>query len=158
MIQLEKPTGRSLLMVHLSTDQGNNILKFIAGGNEGKSNYFNKAPDLSKATSLAIDSSVYLLFSDGTIKKYTKGEEEKFTITGLATPLTKPTQIITDGEMTNIYILDQGTGRIIQLSKTGAVKKEYTAKILQESKVIVVLENEKKIQFLAQDKYWEISL
>ncbi|MDE2026895.1 MAG: hypothetical protein KGJ07_10515, partial [Patescibacteria group bacterium] len=87
-------------MYVLDTQDG--ILKYVSGGGGfGKSSYFvtGVKPDLSKAVSLSIDSSVWILTSDGTVTKYTKGTQDSLSITGLDTPLKNPTEILTSADL-----------------------------------------------------------
>ncbi|MEK7571520.1 MAG: hypothetical protein AAB553_04545 [Patescibacteria group bacterium] len=142
----------------LDTKEG--ILKYVpGGGGYGKTAYFkDKAPDVSGAVAMAIDSDVFILKKDGSILKYTSGEAVKFTVTGLKQALRSPTKIVTDSEMTRLYVLDKGNKRIVVLSKDGAFIKEYPADILTQAEDLDVQEEDKKIIILAKDKLWEIPL
>ena len=139
-------------------DQGNTVLKYTAGSDGfGNSNYFTDKPDLSQAVSMSIDSAVYLLFSDGTIKKYLRGKEETFVIKNLKQPFTNPTKIITTADMESIYILDPQNSRIVKLAKDGTFQNAYADTIIKQAKDVTVSEDEQKLFILAQDAVWEIT-
>lgn len=141
-------------------DQKTGILKFVAAQDGfGKTEYFpGTPPDLSKAQSLSIDGSIWILTQEGKILKYTKGEPESFVITGLDKPLKNPSKIFTTRDIDNLYILDNGNGRIIKLDKNGAYQNQYNADILQSAKDFEILEKDQKALILSRDKIWEIKL
>jgi hypothetical protein len=138
----------------------NQIFKFV-NSDSGfvKANYFSSAtPDLSKAVSMAIDSSVYILTSDGNISKFTKGAADTFTIAGLDTSLSNPTRIFTNANTDNVYILDNGNSRIVVLDKSGNYKNQYQSGVIKTAKDFEVLEKDKKIYALSGGKIYEIDL
>jgi hypothetical protein len=138
----------------------NQILKYVsADSGFVKANYFSTiSPDLSKAVSIAIDSSIYALTSDGNISKFTKGATDTFTIAGLDTPLSNPTQIYTNASDSNVYVLDNGNSRIVVFDKSGNYKNQYQAGVLKTAKDFDVLETAKKIYVLSGGKIYEVDL
>lgn len=136
------------------------ILKYVAGSSGfGKSNYFSgTTPDLSKAVSMAIDSSIYILTSDGNISKFTKGNADSFAVSGLETPFNNPTRIFTDATTDNVYVLDNGNSRIVVLDKSGNYKGQYQASVIKNAKDFEVLESAKKIYVLSGGKTYEVDL
>ncbi|MBU4016594.1 hypothetical protein KJ980_04185 [Patescibacteria group bacterium] len=154
--------------VALSSYQGNiyildkkaGILKFVAAQDEfGLTDYFKGTPpDLSKAQDLSIDGSIWILMQDGKILKFTRGESENFTITGLNKPLKNPSKIFTDRNTDSLYILDNGNGRILILDKNGQYQNQYNADILQNAKDFEIIEKDQKALILTEDKIWEIPL
>lgn len=141
-------------------DQKKGLLKFVAGGGGyGKSTYFKSGgPDLSSATGMAIDGSVWLLFKDGSIQQYTSGTSNNLQVSGLLKPLNNPTRIVTDITMEGVYVLDSGNSRIVKFDKTGKYQNSYSASILSTAKDFTVDETNKKIQILSQGKVWEMNL
>lgn len=141
-------------------DQKKGLLKFVAGSDGfGKTAYFNgDAPNLNNAVSMAIDSSVWILFKDGTLQEYTKGKSNNLSVTGLTKPLSNPTKIITDITMQSIYILDTGNSRITQFDKNGKYQNAYTSSVIANAKDFDVLEKEKKIFILSGGKVWQLNM
>jgi hypothetical protein len=142
--------------IYVLDKSGNQILKYLGGSKESKSVY--ASGSFGSAKAMAIDSSIYVLNADGSIKKYTRGTPDTFSITGLETPLKIPLRIFTNAETDNVYILDPGTARIIVLDKSGALQKEYSVEVLKNAKDFDVQEAEKKIYILANGNIYELSL
>jgi hypothetical protein len=138
----------------------NQIIKFVqTDSGFSNANYFSStSPDLSKAVSMAIDSDVYILSTDGTVAKYTKGTVDNFSLSGFDMPLSSPTGIITNATDDNIYILDNGNSRIVVVDKNGNYKSQYQASIIKSAKDFEVLEKDKKIYVLSGGKVYEIDL
>jgi hypothetical protein len=136
------------------------VIKFVGGDSGfGKANYFTDTePDLSTAKSIAIDGSIWILLSDGTILKYTKGKADAFNVTGLDSPFLNPTKIYTNVDLNNIYVLDNGNSRIIVLDKTGNYKEQYSTGVLSSAKELEILESDKKILILSSGKIYKIDI
>jgi hypothetical protein len=141
-------------------DKAGAILKFTAGsGGYGKSSYFSEnAPSLLTVSSMAIDGSVWLLYTDGSMKKYTKAKGDSFTVSGLPSPLKNPTQIFTNADTESLYILDKGNSRIVVLDKNGAFKKAYKASVAANATAIDVHEKDKKLYLLSGKNLFMIPL
>jgi hypothetical protein len=141
-------------------DQKKGVLKFVpSSGGFGKTNYFNgAAPDLSNATGMAIDGSIWILLKDGTIMQYTKGKSNGLTVTGLTKQLNKPNKIFTDISMENIYVLDTGNARVVQFDKNGKYQNAFSASAISTAKDFDVSEKDKKALILSGGKIWQISM
>jgi hypothetical protein len=141
-------------------DQKKGVLKYAAGsGGYGKSSYFKgTAPDLSQATGMAIDGSVWLLLKDGTILQYTSGTSNNLTVAGLLKSLSNPTKIVTDVTMANIYVLDRGNSRIVQFDKNGKYQNAYSASVLANASDFEVSESDKTITILSGGKVWKLAM
>lgn len=147
--------------IYVLDKSGKQIDKFVAtSGGFANTNYFASgvSPDLSNADSIAIDGSIWILFSDGTIEKFTRGTEDNFTITGLTKGFSNPTRIATDSTFSNIYILDKGNSRIVVLDKSGNYKAQYQADILKNATDFEVLESSNKVYVLSGGKVYQIDL
>ncbi len=147
--------------VYVLDKDGKQINKFVqTSSGFGQANYFagDSSPDLSNATSIAIDGSIWILFKDGTIEKFTKGKADTFSITGLDKGFSSPTRIYTAVDFDNVYILDSGNSRVVVLDKTGNYKAQYQTDILKNASDFEVLEKDKKIYVLSSDKIYQIDL
>lgn len=140
-------------------DTKTGIFKF-ASGNYAKSNYFatGVTPDLSSANSIAIDGSIWVLENTGTILKFTKGKQDSLTLSGLDKQLSSPTRIVTTVDDDNVYILDNGNGRIVVIDKTGKFVTQYANSLLKKATQLVVDEKNKKALFLSSGSVYQLSL
>lgn len=143
-------------------DTADGIDKYPAGasGFGNKVPYFTgTAPDLSKVTSMAIDMSIWLLGKDGTISEYTRGKADTFTITGLTTPLSSPTQLVTSLDDANLYILDNGNSRLVVIKKTtGAFVAEYHSSALKTATQVDISEKNNTAFILSGGTIYQMAL
>ncbi len=141
-------------------DKKEGIFKFVAGaGGYGKSSYFSDTKsDVSKAVSLAIDGSIWVLHVDGAVTKYTKGKQDSFTVKGLDQPFKNPKVIYTTTDTNGLYILDVGNNRIVQLNKDGSFKSQFVSPTFSNARAIEVNEQGKRIYILIPDKIVSITL
>lgn len=141
-------------------DQAEGLLKFIpAGSDYTKSTYFKgKAPNLTEAIGLAIDGSVYILFKDGTVAKYTKGVADTFDISGVDPKLTTPSHIATTTKATHVYIVDREKKRLLQLKKNGEHVASFNAEIFAHVQDIAIPDSEQQAYILSSKKVYEVRL
>jgi hypothetical protein len=114
--------------------------------------------DLSEAVRMAIDGSVWVLFSDGTIVKYTRGQKDAFVVTGLDKGFEEPVGIFTSPEVENLYVLDHKQTRVVVISKTGEYKAQYIWPGMAGVKDVVVSEELRKMFLLTGEKIFTIEL
>lgn len=147
--------------IYVVDKKSNQILKFAAtDSGYSKSDYIKDNIDVnfSKAISMAIDSSVYVLSTDGSIVKFNKGNSEDFSVTGLDKDLSNPTRIFTTSDTDNVYILDNGNSRIVVLGKSGEYKAQYGASVVAKAKDFDIDEANNKAYVLTDGKVYELSL
>lgn len=139
----------------------NQILKFLNNGAAySKSDYLNASTkaDFTKAVSITIDNNIYVLFSDGTVEKYFKGNLQDFSLKGLNKALLNPIKIYSTPDFDNIYILDKGNSRIVKIDKTGAYTAEYSSPVIKNATDFEILETDKKAYILSSGKLYKLSL
>lgn len=137
------------------------ILKFTkASDGFGKTNYFTDSiTTLSQAAAVTIDGSIWILFDDGSLKKFTKGKQDQFTLGKLDKPFSHPTKVITNVDSDNIYVLDNGNNRVVVVKKDdGSIVNQYGAAELKNAKDIDFDEKNKKIYVLIDNKIFEIDM
>lgn len=140
-------------------DSQKGVIKFVKSGNSyADSSYFKQTPDLEKAVGMGIDGAIYILFSDGTIRKYTKGAEDSFKFTGLSTPLSSPSKIYTTADLDNLYILEPKSSRIVVLEKNGTFVKEVSSSVLSKAKDLQVAGDAATAYILSDDKIYSLPL
>ena len=151
--------GSNLYLLDRATDS--QIWKYLGldEGLSGKKEYLvGDVFDLSEAVDMAIDGSVWVLFSDGTIVKYTQGKKDAFQVIGLDQPLGETVKIFTSPEVEHLYLLDRANTRVVALNKSGEYASQYQWSGIAGVKDFVVSETLGKIFFLTGEKVFTIDL
>jgi len=115
-------------------------------------------PDFSKITSWTIDGSIWLLNDTGKIFKYSQGNPQAFTVSGVAPSLISPKAIYTNEELDYIYLLEPVAQRIVVIDKEGNYLAQYKSEQAGDAIALAVSEKEKKIILLTADKLYSIEL
>lgn len=115
---------------YLLDPTNNQIWKYAinSGQTNSKSAYITDGTSLNNSLSLAIDGSVYVLFKNGQVDEFTKGQKQEFKLDSIPEPFDQikgALQIYTDPDTTSIYILDKADKRIIEFDKNGQFTHQY---------------------------------
>jgi hypothetical protein len=79
---------------------------------------YNQDAELSKSVSLAIDSSVYVLNSDGTVVQMYQGQKQDYPLRRAPlSVMTNPTKIFTSVDLPHLYILEPAKNRVLLFRK-----------------------------------------
>ena len=108
----------------------NSILRYDPtpdGYNSPPYNWLQAEADLAGVVGMAIGDSIYLLYADGAIRKFSTGEADTFDISDWDTPPRNPASIFTrtPAETRWIYVADRGNSRIVQSSKDGQFEQQF---------------------------------
>lgn len=111
------------------------ILRYLPDGSGGYSNapenYFGDdvALDLTRVVDMAIDGNIWLLYSDGTVQTFFRGQQQPFELeTPPDGPITQPQAIYAGAEAgtaQHLYIADSGGGRILEYDKQGNYLRQF---------------------------------
>ncbi len=77
------------------------------------------------AKSIAVDGSVWLLTKDNQINRYYRGNFQETLKINLFPQFKNPTKIWTSASLPNLYLLEPAQNRVIILTKTGKIVKQY---------------------------------
>jgi len=123
-------------------------------------NYFQEGGfNLEGAVSLTIDGSVWILFTDGTVVKFTRGLKDIFLMNGLEADFNQPEKIYTDHNLDSLYILDRKNTRVVVVNKeTGEYQAQYIWPGIAGAVDLFASEEEKKILLLTGERIYEIPL
>ena len=115
---------------YLLDSSANKILRYDPtpdGYNSAPFDWLQTEVDLAGVVGMAIGDSIYLLYADGAIRKFSTGEADTFDISDWDTPPNNPTSIFTrpPAETRWIYVADRGNSRIVQVSKEGQFKQQF---------------------------------
>ena len=146
----------------------NRILKYVPTDNaytNPPSDYLSHQLDidLTGAVDMAIDGNVYVLFADGRIVKFLRGEPQTYNMHTLPTPMQNPTTIFVSGPQEPdgegyVYVTDAGNERVIQFDKEGNFLRQFKAKQgesqMQRLRGIYVDEARKRMFLLSGRTLW----
>jgi hypothetical protein len=112
--------------------QAGQILRYMSGA-EGYTNpaqYYlsdQVSVDLSGAVDMAIDGFIYVLYADGTVRKFEAGVPVEFQITEIDKPFSRPAAIYAapDDVAQYLYVADAGNRRVVQLNKDGRFVRQF---------------------------------
>lgn len=140
-------------------DQGKDeIYKYIpvADGFSDKSSYFasGQSVDLGSASSLAIDSSVYIAIGD-VVAKYTSGSREDIKTDFPDEDVTLD-KVYTNADIEKVYAWNKAAGSIYILGKNGAYEKQVKSSILTKADDFTVFEDAAYI--LSGQKIYKMNL
>lgn len=143
----------------------NQIWRYVRGREKfDVAEKYNVDGDLSKAVSFTIDSSVYVLNSDGTIVKLTRGNKEDIAIKKQPVKaLSAPTKIFTQVGMAEIYVLEPSEHRVMAYfkdDKTGGLiyAAQYVFDDLNDVRDLYVNQDATKMFLMDGTKVYEVTL
>lgn len=108
--------------------------------------------------SFAIDGAIWVLGGQGKIIKFIRGNEEKFSVTGLKKEIGEANMIFTDEESSYIYILNKVENKLILVSKEGKFKQQYNWKNPNNPNLLTVQEKKKKVFVILNNSIFSFSL
>lgn len=122
--------------------------------------YLNKEvkADFGGALRMQIESSIYILKSGGEILRFTKGDKDNFSYSGLPSGVKDPKSIFVSSDTEDLYILDSGNSRLLILTKTGAFKGQINGGKFAQASDLVVDETGKKVYLLEGSKIYTADL
>lgn len=115
-------------------------------------------PDLSRATNMTIDGTVWVGTRQGKIFRFVQGKEETFLPKGVEPALGADVMVYVTDENKNMYVLDRLNNRVVVLDKDGVYLSQYRFAAGSNVRSFVVSEGEKKILLLADGKIFSIDL
>lgn len=114
---------------------------------------------VNNALSIAIDGSVYVLKPDGKLLKLYAGvKEEDFNLEEFSPAITQATQVYTNENTQNIYLLDPGEKRLVVYDKQGKLAKQYTSGMFDNLLAMEIDEINKKAYLLNNAQVYQVDL
>jgi hypothetical protein len=141
---------------------GNAIYRYAGSGNTfgEKQNWLavGTNADFTDAQAWTIDGSMYVLYPNAKILKYSQGSPQAFSLKGVIPDVGSVQAVNADPDNQNIYVLDKAGKRVIVTDKKGAYKAQYIDDQIGNANALVVSETEKKIILLTGDKLYSIDI
>lgn len=146
--------------LYLVDNKNNQIYKYLITGDSftNQTNWLkDKNINLSNTVSMAIDSNLYLLKSNGQILKFFTGKAQTFGIKNLEPAFSNPTKIYTSVDDKYIYVLEPAQKRLVILDKNGDFVIQYYSENFSNLKDLAVFEKNKKIYLLNDRQIYQIN-
>jgi len=108
--------------------------------------------------SMAIDGSIYILNSDGTIIRYFRGERVECIRPALGKILAGENKIFTKDNFVNLYISDPKNKRLIILDKKEKIISQYLNDEFANIQDFLITKDEKEVYLLCRKKIFRLEL
>jgi len=148
--------------IYVMDKSGNAIYRFAGSGNTfgSRQDWLSSSTkvDFSDASAWTIDGSIYVLFPNSKIQKFSLGSPQGFSVTGAIPEIGKIDAVYADPDNQYIYLLDRAGKRVVVTDKKGGYKAQYTGGQIGDATNLVVSESLKKIILLTGDKLFSIEI
>ncbi|TKJ31594.1 MAG: hypothetical protein CEE40_00805 [Chloroflexi bacterium B3_Chlor] len=108
------------------------IMKYIPSGDDYQQppvDYLQGSVDIqwTSVIDMAIDGSVYLLLSNGSIMKFAAGAPQPFPLEGLYPPLENPEAIFASPDSLSVFVAEPAQARIVEFNRDGQFIRQFRA-------------------------------
>jgi hypothetical protein len=104
------------------------------------------------ASSFAVDGSIFVLYTDGSISHFLTGREIQYSLSSIEPKFTHASKIITSTEMQNIYVFEKGTKRIAMFAKDRIeFQSQWFIKLASDISDVVVDEKNDQLYILSEN-------
>lgn len=110
--------------------------------------------DLSQATDLCIDGNMYVVTTNGSIYKFFTGKKQAFALTPVEPALNQVKKIYTTGELTQLFVLEASSKRLVVYNKDGGFAVQYLFDTLDNPITDFVVEG-RNIYFISGNKVYQ---
>ncbi len=114
--------------------------------------------NFTSAIQMTIDGSIYALYPNSKILKFSQGSPQNFNVTGVFPEIGNVDALYANPDNQYIYLLDKAGGRVVATDKKGAYKAQYVDSQISEASNLVASETDKKIVFLTGDKLYSLDI
>jgi hypothetical protein len=94
--------------------------------------------DLEQVVELAVGDALYLVLTDGSIKRVQNRQEQPFTQSGIDVPLSAPRSVIPLPESGRVLVADPGNNRIVVFAPDGTFLEQWRSASLSDLRAIAV--------------------
>jgi hypothetical protein len=128
--QYPKLAGSHSGRLYVLDSSASSILRYDPtpdGYSNSPEEWLEEATDLGGVIDMAIGDSIYLLYADGGMRKFTGGTPDAFDISDWDVPPSTPSALFTrpPDETRWIYVADKGNSRIVQVSDQGRFEQQF---------------------------------
>ncbi len=141
---------------------GNAVYRYSGTGNifGDKQNWMAAGTNVNFANvnQMTIDGSIYALYPNSKILKFSQGSPQNFNVTGTVPEIGNIDDLYANPDNQYLYLLDRAGGRIVVTDKKGAYKSQYVDSLISSAIRLVVSEADKKIILLTGDKLYSVDI
>lgn len=114
--------------------------------------------DFDDITSMQVDGNIWLGTRTGRILKFTRGEQQPFTVQDLAIPFESDVLLATSVTSGNLYVLEPKKQRLVTIAKDGVYQKTITSPDFSTATDLTVDETTNTAYILAGSLVYSVSL
>jgi hypothetical protein len=107
---------------------------------------------------MAIDGSVYALYPNSKVLKFSQGSPQNFNVTGAVPEIGNINALYAGPDNQYLYLLDRAGERVVVTDKKGVYKAQYVDPQISSAINLVASEADKKIILLTGDKLYSIDI
>lgn len=148
--------------IYVLDKSGGSIYRFQGQNNTfgDKQNWLTAGTNVnfSDVSQMTIDGSIYALYPNSRVLKYSQGNPQNFSVTGEVPEIGNIDALYASPDNQYLYLLDKAGGRVVVTDKKGAYKSQYVDSQISGAKNLVASESDKKIILLTGDKLYSIDI
>lgn len=114
--------------------------------------------NFTSANQMTIDGSIYVLYPNSKILKFSQGSPQSFNVTGVFPEIGNINAIYANPDNQYFYLLDRAGGRVVVTDKKGVYQAQYVDSQISSAISLVASEADKKIILLTGDKLYSINM
>jgi len=114
--------------------------------------------DFTNVVQMTIDGSIYALYPNSKVLKFSQGSPQNFGMTGVFPEVGNIDALYANPDNQYLYLLDKAGGRVVVTDKSGAYKAQYVDPQISGAINLVASEADKKMILLTGDKLYSIDI
>ncbi len=111
-------------------------------------NWLKQSENLTAASDIAVDGSIYTLTTNGEVLKFTQGRRVTLALSDIEPKLTSALKLAGDVTLQNLYVLDPVGKRVVAFTKSGKFINQYVHESLGNATAFAVDEQGQKLYLL----------
>jgi hypothetical protein len=111
-------------------------------------NWLKQNENLTAASDIAVDGSIYTLTTNGEVQKFTQGRRATLVLSDIEPKLTSGSKLAGDVTLQNLYILDPAGKRVVAFTKSGKFINQYINDAIGGATAMAVDERNQKLYLL----------
>lgn len=146
--------------LYAADNVNNQIYKYTysASGFANPTSWLKEEAEISNIQSISVDGNIWIASDNGQILKFFKGKKEVFSLSGVFEQITGNTKILTDENLSNLYILDIENNKIIIANKQGGVTKNLIGENIGKILSVYPNSDENLLYIMTEKNIFEIEI